>query len=211
MNNNKKDSNENFSLPEIQLPYNNNSLFFNLIGVANVFLNILAYGENAADDARLLTGTTLEHSVRILSQQGEINGRLRVKLEIVSIKKLMPTNEHESVAYSKARAIKYRLHVIDARDLPIQYCNLVFCQYKFWFQSQPIVVRSLDDEDDDQQHTDGHIQTSGENKQAIVNFNHVTEFEVQTNEDFDEYCSDGALAIEVYSQRRKVGRNEEAS
>lgn len=179
------------------------SYYYNLIGVANLFLDVL-YND---------VFIPFEYDIPIINQQGEIAGRLRVKLQRLNTDVYFGNSEHDSLGLnstqedsesiqssdneltnSKRNIIKCRLSIIKAYDLPLNMNNLVFCQYQFWTQAEPVVVRSLED--------DSPTQTS-------VKFDHQADFTIEANEDFMEYCQDGALSIEVMCHRYNLNQSSQ--
>lgn len=167
--------------------------YHNLIGVANLFLDVL-YND---------VFIPFEYDIPVINQQGEIAGRLRVKLQRINTDTYFNSendssgvNEDNMSIHSdsttgnqstKRNEIKFQFSIVKAYDLPINLNNLVFCQYQFWSQKDPVIVSSLD--------------TESPNKKKMVRFDHEAEFTIETNEDFLEYCLDGALSIEVLCHR----------
>ena len=160
---------------------NEDESHFSLIGVANLFLDPLFV------DACI----GFEYDVPIVSQQAEISGRLRVRLQRVESRSDIETNVEEEIiddskealpnTNSKSRVLHFKLSIIEAFDLPRRLNNLVFCQYRFWGHTKPFLVQSL-------------VETR---EKYQVKFNYEKEFHVDCTEEFTEYCIDGALSIEV--------------
>ena len=158
---------------------------YNLIGVANLFLDLLYHD----------TIIEFDYNLPIINQQGEIAGRLRVKLLRLN-SFFSNTNETDSSSSgrgevvevdSKRNTIKFRLTILEAYDLPFHLNQLVFCKYRFWGAEKEIRVKQL-------------IEKNNSSR-SILKFNHEKEFEIETNEDFFDYCLDSALSIEILSHR----------
>ncbi|XP_069051063.1 kinesin-like protein KIF13A isoform X3 [Lepisosteus oculatus] len=171
----------------------------NLIGVANVFLECLFHD------------VKLQYAVPIISQQGEVAGRLHVELMRVSgavPERLVggddsSENSSESGSYEimdnhgeivhMAKKLTCRVKIKEATGLPLNLSNFVFCQYTFWDQSEPTVAPPMVNPD----------KPSPKNKdvQFTVKFEHCKDYVVHVTEEFLEFMSEGALAIEVWGHR----------
>ncbi|XP_069074451.1 kinesin-like protein KIF13A isoform X3 [Pleurodeles waltl] len=171
----------------------------NLIGVANVFLECLFY------DVKLL------YAVPIISQQGEVAGRLHV--EVMRVTGAVPeclvgdddSSENSSESGSlevmdnngeivyRAKKLTCRVKIKEATGLPLNLSNFVFCQYTFWDQCEPTVAPPMVNPD----------MPSPWNKEAqfTVKFAQSKDFVVHVTEEFLEFISEGALAIEVWGHR----------
>uniref|UniRef100_I3J4I3 Kinesin family member 13A n=1 Tax=Oreochromis niloticus TaxID=8128 RepID=I3J4I3_ORENI len=132
----------------------------NLIGVANIFLECLFHD------------VKLQYAVPIISQQGEVAGRLHVELMRVS------------------GAVPERL---DATGLPLNLSNFVFCQYTFWEHGEPTVAPPMVSPD--------RPSPRSPDAQFTVQFDHCKDYVVHVTDEFLEFISDGALAIEVWGHR----------
>ncbi|XP_032869740.1 kinesin-like protein KIF13A isoform X4 [Amblyraja radiata] len=171
----------------------------NLIGVANVFLECLYH------DAKL------DYAVPIISQQGEVAGRLHV--EVTRVNGAIPerldggddSSENSSESGScevmdnngdivhMTRKLTCRVKIKEATGLPINLSNFVFCQYIFWEHSEQTVAPPMVNPD----------RPSLKNKavQYMVKFDHSKDFVVHVTEEFLEFIAEGALAIEVWGHR----------
>ena len=131
-----------------------------------------------------------EYNAPIINQQGEIGGKLRVKLKRLDTEQFYSSideNEATTQAQQQQRKLlKFRLKIIEASDIPFNLSHQVFCKYRFWTDDKPTLVKPSSD-------------TSG--SKTLVKFNHHNEFEIETSEDFFDYCVDSALSIEVLSHR----------
>ncbi|KFV88419.1 Kinesin-like KIF13A, partial [Struthio camelus australis] len=171
----------------------------NLIGVANVFLECL------------FSDVKLQYAVPIISQQGEVAGRLHV--EVMRITGSVPervvegddSSENSSESGSlevmdsngeiiqRAKKLSCRVKIKEATGLPPNLSNFVFCQYTFWDQFESTVAAPVVDPD----------VPSPQSKEAhfAVTFSHCKDYVVNVTEEFLEFISEGALAIEVWGHR----------
>uniref|UniRef100_A0A8C3TU53 Kinesin family member 13A n=1 Tax=Catharus ustulatus TaxID=91951 RepID=A0A8C3TU53_CATUS len=171
----------------------------NLIGVANVFLECLFYD------------VKLQYAVPIISQQGEVAGRLHV--EVMRVTGSVPervvegddSSENSSESGSlevtdnngeiihRAKKLSCRVKIKEATGLPPNLSNFVFCQYTFWDQCESTVAAPVVDPDvPSSQSKDSHF---------TVIFSHCKDYVVNVTEEFLEFISEGALAIEVWGHR----------
>ncbi|XP_066848179.1 kinesin-like protein KIF13A isoform X4 [Anser cygnoides] len=171
----------------------------NLIGVANVFLECLFYD------------VKLQYAVPIISQQGEVAGRLHV--EVMRVTGSVPervvegddSSENSSESGSlevtdnngeiihRAKKLSCRVKIKEATGLPPSLSNFVFCQYTFWDQCESTVAAPVVDPDvPPPQSKDAHF---------TVTFSHCKDYVVNVTEEFLEFISEGALAIEVWGHR----------
>ncbi|XP_053530754.1 kinesin-like protein KIF13A isoform X4 [Ictalurus punctatus] len=171
----------------------------NLIGVANVFLECL------------FQDVKLQYAVPIISQQGEVAGRLHV--ELMRVCGAVPErlvggddsseNSSESGSYEvmdtngdivhMAKKLTCRVRIRKATGLPLNLSNFVFCQYMFWEQAEPAVAPPMVSPDMPPSRT--------ADAQFTVLFDHCKDFVVHVSDEFVEFISDGALAIEVWGHR----------
>uniref|UniRef100_H3A1E4 Kinesin family member 13A n=1 Tax=Latimeria chalumnae TaxID=7897 RepID=H3A1E4_LATCH len=172
----------------------------NLIGVANAFLECLFHD------------VKLQYAVPVISQQGEVSGRLHV--EVMRVSGAVPErlvggddsseNSSESGSYEVMdsngdivhMAKKLTCRVVRIREvtgLPLNLSNFVFCQYTFWDQSEATVAPPMVNPD----------MPSPRSKEAqfTVKFDHCKDYVVHVTEEFLEFISEGALAIEVWGHR----------
>ncbi|XP_078085577.1 kinesin-like protein KIF13B isoform X3 [Mustelus asterias] len=167
-----------------------------LIGVANVFLELLFYD------------VKLQYAVPIINQKGEVAGRLHVEVVRTSgdlndriaggEDALDSPNESETQERETARTIVCRIKILQATGLPRHLSNFVFCQYTFWDQTEPIIVAP---------EVDPSSSTSaGKDPECMVVFDHCKEFSVNLSEDLLEYLSEGALAFQVYGHKSRDSR-----
>ncbi|XP_011242678.1 kinesin-like protein KIF13A isoform X18 [Mus musculus] len=170
----------------------------NLIGVANVFLECL------------FCDVKLQYAVPIISQQGEVAGRLHV--EVTRITGTIPermaeddSSENSSESGSlevvdssgevihRVKKLTCRVIIKEATGLPISLSNFVFCQYTFWDQCESTVAAPVVDPD--------VPSPQSKDAQYTVTFSHCKDYVVTVTEEFLEFISDGALAIEVWGHR----------
>ncbi|KFP87493.1 Kinesin-like KIF13A, partial [Apaloderma vittatum] len=171
----------------------------NLIGVANVFLECL------------FSDVKLQYAVPIISQQGEVAGRLHV--EVMRVTGSVPervvegddSSENSSESGSlevvdnngeiihRVKKLSCRVKIKEATGLPPNLSNFVFCQYTFWDQCESTVAAPVVDPDvPSPQSKDAHF---------TVTFSHCKDYVVNVTEEFLEFISEGALAIEVWGHR----------
>ncbi|GAB1298140.1 Kinesin-like protein KIF13A [Apodemus speciosus] len=171
----------------------------NLIGVANVFLECL------------FCDVKLQYAVPIISQQGSsVAGRLHV--EVMRVTGTVPervseddSSENSSESGSlevvdssgevihRVKKLTCRVIIKEATGLPISLSNFVFCQYTFWDQCESTVAAPVVDPD--------VPSPQSKDAQYTVTFSHCKDYVVTVTEEFLEFISDGALAIEVWGHR----------
>ncbi|XP_077537872.1 kinesin heavy chain 73 isoform X2 [Haemaphysalis longicornis] len=162
----------------------------NLIGVANVFLEVLFHN------------VRLSYHVPIISQQGEIAGRLHV--EISKTDGVLPDRAGDLDGSFRGslldisddgsgRQVTVRVAIKSAVGLPPSLSNFVFCQYTFWNHTEAVVVAPIVD-------TDAKPISPGDTN-TVFKFSHVQDFVVPVTEEFMEHCAEGALSIEVWGHR----------
>uniref|UniRef100_A0A3P9CAJ3 Kinesin family member 13A n=1 Tax=Maylandia zebra TaxID=106582 RepID=A0A3P9CAJ3_9CICH len=171
----------------------------NLIGVANIFLECLFHD------------VKLQYAVPIISQQGEVAGRLHV--ELMRVSGAVPErlcsgddsseNSSENSCYEvmdtngeivhMAKRLTCRVRIKDATGLPLNLSNFVFCQYMFWEHGEPTVAPPMVSPD--------RPSPRSPDAQFTVQFDHCKDYVVHVTDEFLEFISDGALAIEVWGHR----------
>lgn len=161
----------------------------NLIGVANIFLEVLFHD------------VTLDYHTPIISQQGEVAGRLQVEISRTAgqfPQDRMCESASESSHDSRDdvydtdpgyNQITCRVSIKQATGLPLTLSNFVFCQYTFWGH-QEMVVPVVNSE-----------RGKNKNQNKTFKFEHTKDYTVTLNEEFLEHCADGALSIEVWGHR----------
>uniref|UniRef100_A0A8D1MZS1 Kinesin motor domain-containing protein n=1 Tax=Sus scrofa TaxID=9823 RepID=A0A8D1MZS1_PIG len=170
----------------------------NLIGVANVFLECL------------FCDVKLQYAVPIISQQGEVSGRLHV--EVMRVTGAVPervveddSSENSSESGSlevvdssgevihRVKKLTCRVKIKEATGLPLSLSNFVFCQYTFWDQCESTVAAPV---------VDPEVPSpQSKDAQYTVTFSHCKDYVVNVTEEFLEFISEGALAIEVWGHR----------
>uniref|UniRef100_A0AAX7U086 Kinesin family member 13A n=1 Tax=Astatotilapia calliptera TaxID=8154 RepID=A0AAX7U086_ASTCA len=153
----------------------------NLIGVANIFLECLFHD------------VKLQYAVPIISQQGEVAGRLHVELMRVSgaVPERLCSGDDSSENSSENSC--YEVRIRDATGLPLNLSNFVFCQYMFWEHGEPTVAPPMVSPD--------RPSPRSPDAQFTVQFDHCKDYVVHVTDEFLEFISDGALAIEVWGHR----------
>ncbi|XP_035992123.1 kinesin-like protein KIF13B isoform X5 [Fundulus heteroclitus] len=161
-----------------------------LIGVANVFLSCLFYD------------VKLQYAVPIINQKGEVAGRLHV--EVMRVGGGLEDNmaggdesDNNQDSEFEDRKLVCSIKILQATGLPQHLSNFVFCQYSFWDQSEPtIVAPEVDPSSSSPNSKDPH---------CMVVFDSCKEQAVSVTEDFIEYLTEGAVAIEVYGHKQSDG------
>ncbi|XP_068426812.1 kinesin-like protein KIF13A isoform X7 [Clinocottus analis] len=171
----------------------------NLIGVANIFLECLFHD------------VKLQYAVPIISQQGEVAGRLHI--ELMRVSGVVPErlsggddsseNSSESSCFEVmdtngeivhiAKRLTCRVRIREATGLPLNLSNFVFCQYTFWEHGEPTVAPPMVSPD--------IPSPRSPDAQFTVQFDHCKDYIVHVTDEFLEFISDGALAIEVWGHR----------
>ncbi|XP_022106893.1 kinesin-like protein KIF13A isoform X4 [Acanthaster planci] len=176
-----------------------------LIGVANIFLEVLFH------DVRL------DYAVPIISQQGEVAGKLHIEIQRISGS--IPATDHSVDSQSESSnesssgyegledhepegglavgaPLMCRIKIKEATDLPPSLAHFVFCQYTFWGVDGPTVVPPLINPDLEE--LPGRPK---DGSKGSMRFSHSKEFTVNVSEDFIEHALEGSLAIEVWGHR----------
>ncbi|XP_063219921.1 kinesin-like protein KIF13A isoform X3 [Bacillus rossius redtenbacheri] len=165
----------------------------NLIGVANVFLEVLFHD------------VSLDYHTPIISQQGEVAGRLQVELGRVygsfphdriceAASDSSGDSGREDEDTSTNNQVTCRVTIKQASGLPLSLSNFVFCQYSFWGHPDSIAVPPVVNPEEP-------VHSSFGRDSMTFKFDHTRDFVVAVNEEFIEHCSDGALSIEVWGHR----------
>ncbi|KAF3424428.1 hypothetical protein E2986_04046 [Frieseomelitta varia] len=201
----RKDPNNCQRLPAIkdevpgktQDPFYESQENHNLIGVANVFLEVLFH------DVRL------DYHTPIISQQGEVAGRLQVEISRISghfpqdriceaaSESSADSTSSEPEDYSGSSFITCRVTIKQATGLPLSLSHFVFCQYMFCGHPDPIVVPAIDNSEQ----LNSNCQT-GQRDSLVFKFNHTKDFTVPITEEFIEHCSGGIYQLRQGQQRR---------
>ncbi|PIC17645.1 hypothetical protein B9Z55_023818 [Caenorhabditis nigoni] len=149
----------------------------NLVGVANVFLEVLFH------DLRL------DYQVPIISQQGEVAGRLHVQIFRVVTQEEIDNQANTGPDSLLGKTITCRVRIKRASGLPEKLSNFVFCQYSFFNISELLVVAPANE------------AANHSSCPTTVIFEHQRDFNVTVTEEFMEYVRDDALSIEVWGHR----------
>ncbi|RUS88910.1 hypothetical protein EGW08_003349, partial [Elysia chlorotica] len=171
--------------PVVGDPFYESQENHNLIGVANIFLECLFHN------------VKLDYHVPIISQQGEVAGKLHIEISKLGGAILdryidMASDSDDDSPVPMGAPLLVRVCIKEARGLPLALSNFVFCQYSFWSEAEACVVPPEINPDTSQQR-DEHT--------ANFSFNHERHFRVPITEEFIEHCSEGALSIEVWGHR----------
>ncbi|XP_017472361.1 PREDICTED: kinesin-like protein KIF13B [Rhagoletis zephyria] len=161
----------------------------NLIGVANIFLEVLFHD------------VKLDYHTPIISQQGEVAGRLQVEVEriagqmpqdrmceSISESSTDSRDEYDDPVDPMSNQITCRVSIKSATGLPLSLSNFVFCQYTFWGHQETVVPVI-------------NAEAPSHDQNMVFKFEHTKDFTVTINEEFLEHCIEGALSIEVWGHR----------
>ena len=157
----------------------------NLIGVANIFLEVLFH------DVRL------DYHTPIISQQGEVAGRLQVEISRISgqfpqdriceaaSESSADSTSSEAEDYSGGSShITCRVTIKQATGLPLSLSHFVFCQYMFWNHPEPIVVPPM---------INAELPNSncitGQRDSLTFKFDDTKDFTVPITEEFMEHAA----------------------
>lgn len=168
-------------------PFSESTENHSLIGVANIFLSVLFHDVN------------LDYHTPIISQQGEVAGRLQVQIQRISGTFAQDHNSDCSDGSNSGDenpVMAIRVTVKNAAGLPPSLSHFVFCQYNFWGCESTVVPPT-----DPDQNSNDILKIGQTTDVALFTFNHTQEFIVPVTEEFMEHCSEGALSIEVYGHR----------
>lgn len=166
----------------------------NLIGVANIFLEALFHD------------VCLDYHTPIISQQGEVAGRLQIELSRTA--GMLPQDRvceaasdgssdsgpEDDDINGNGNIVRVCVNIKQASGLPLSLSHFVFCQYTFWNHPEPIVVPPV-------VNPEHQIHSAGHKESLMFKFNHIKEFTVPIAEEFLEHCAEGALSIEVWGHR----------
>ncbi|GLD59555.1 kinesin-like protein KIF13B, partial [Lates japonicus] len=159
-----------------------------LIGVANVFLACLFYD------------VKLQYAVPIINQKGEVAGRLHVEV-------WRGTEDSEEVGPGQfdtqlsntdgdpqERKLDCVVKILQATGLPRHLSNFVFCLYHFWGQEEPVFIAP--------EVAPSSSSSASRDPQCTVVFDSAKELSVPVSDDFVEFLTEGAVAIEVYGHKQ---------
>uniref|UniRef100_A0A8C6V1K7 Kinesin family member 13Bb n=1 Tax=Neogobius melanostomus TaxID=47308 RepID=A0A8C6V1K7_9GOBI len=157
-----------------------------LIGVANVFLASLFYD------------VKLQYAVPIINQKGEVAGRLHVEVWRGTETSEESVSQVDALSSADGERQERKLYcvvkILQATGLPRHLSNFVFCQYHFWGQEEPVFVAP--------EMASPGSPAASRDPQCTVVFDSAKELAVSVSEDFVEYLSDGAVAIEMYGHKQ---------
>nr|XP_012228437.1 PREDICTED: kinesin-like protein KIF13A isoform X2 [Linepithema humile] len=179
-----------------QDPFYESQENYNLIGVANIFLEVLFH------DVRL------DYHTPIISQQGEVAGRLQVEIsrisgqfpqdricEAASESSADSTSSEPDDYTGGSSHITCRVTIKQATGLPLSLSHFVFCQYMFWGHPEPIAVPPMVNAELP------NPNCTGQRDSLAFKFEHTKDFTVPITEEFMEHATEGALSIEVWGHR----------
>uniref|UniRef100_A0A6Q2WZM4 Kinesin family member 13A n=1 Tax=Esox lucius TaxID=8010 RepID=A0A6Q2WZM4_ESOLU len=134
------------------------------------------------------------YAVPIISQQGEVAGRLNVELMRVSGAVPERLVGGDDSSENSSESSMYEVRIREATGLPLNLSNFVFCQYTFWEGAEPTVAPPVVS-------PDTPTTPRSPDAQFTVRFDHCKDYVVHVTEEFLEFISDGGLAIEVWGHR----------
>ena len=164
-----------------------------LIGVANIFLEVLFY------DVRLT------YAAPIISKHGKIVGQLHFDIERTGGS--FP-QDRDADAYSdscsdvpennadpeESGRVQFRLRIHEASGISPVFCHDIYCNYSVCDQSEMTHVQSV--------YTGLALESvHKEQVTSSIIFNHSQEYSVEVSEDFMDQCLNGSVAVEVYGRR----------
>ncbi|XP_050554859.1 kinesin-like protein KIF13B isoform X13 [Spodoptera frugiperda] len=172
----------------------------NLIGVANVFLEALFHD------------VTLDYHTPIISQQGEVAGRLQV--EISRVAGQFPQDriceaasdssgdmrDDDDPADTATQQVTIRVSIKQATGLPPSLSHFVFCQYSLG-AGEPVVVPPVVSADTPPAAPQAPPLSPRHQSLVTFRFDHKKDFTIPLTEEFIEHCAEGALSIEVWGHR----------
>lgn len=146
----------------------------------------------------------LDYHTPIISQQGEVAGRLQVEISRIAgqfPQDRMCESQSESSHGSRDdydddkdidnhNQITCKIAIKQATGLPLSLSNFVFCQYTFWGHQEAVVPV-----------IDQNCNLPAVNQNMTFKFDHEKDYTVSVNEEFLEHCAEGALSIEVWGHR----------
>uniref|UniRef100_A0A8D1AB50 Kinesin family member 13A n=1 Tax=Sus scrofa TaxID=9823 RepID=A0A8D1AB50_PIG len=168
--------------------------------------NFLAEEMNKLTDYQV----TLQIPAANLSANRKVAGRLHV--EVMRVTGAVPervveddSSENSSESGSlevvdssgevihRVKKLTCRVKIKEATGLPLSLSNFVFCQYTFWDQCESTVAAPV---------VDPEVPSpQSKDAQYTVTFSHCKDYVVNVTEEFLEFISEGALAIEVWGHR----------
>ncbi|XP_057308656.1 kinesin-like protein KIF13A isoform X3 [Hydractinia symbiolongicarpus] len=158
-----------------------------LIGVATVWLECL------------YQNVPLDYSAPVISQQGEVCGRLSVEIKrlqdenaTLSIDGDSFSDDEDNEGLSLGSSVKVQITIKEVHGLPLSLCNYVFCQYTFFDQGLTVVPP-----------LNAATSPVSSSKSNSMMFDHTKMFVIDIEEEFLDYVTDGSLAIEVYGNRSR--------
>lgn len=130
----------------------------------------------------------LDYHTPIISQQGEVAGRLQV--EISRISGQMPQDrmcesgsdtssdfrDYDDYSDASNNQIVCRINIKQATGLPLSLSNFVFCQYTFWGHQEKVVPVI-------------NPERPSHSQSMIYKFDHSEDYTIPMTEEFYEHCT----------------------
>jgi len=175
-----------FLSPETD-PFYESQESHSLIGVANMYMDVLFHD------------VKLNYYVPIISQQGEVAGKLQVELSLIEGQfpkdRMCESDDGDNFDSQDdefSSFVTCRVSINQVCGLPASLSHFVFCQYNFFGHTESVVVPPLMSNDDQDRRNQNDVR---------IRFDHVKDFTVAVTEELIDLCTDGALSIEVWGHR----------
>ncbi|KAL7671372.1 hypothetical protein ACOME3_006272 [Neoechinorhynchus agilis] len=140
---------------------------------------------------------TFTYPSPIFNRQGEIVGRLNVCLRRLVDNKCSPESSLSvQVTFYKIafKFIEFQIRIRDATDLPFHLTNNVFCQYTFFDEAEPTIVKS--------QHQSSSERAIRFSNKSMIMFNHKNIFRLLDKEKIARFNrlaeNGGVFSLQVY-------------
>lgn len=138
----------------------------------------------------------LNYHTPIISQQGEVAGRLQVEISRISgqfpqdriceaaSETSTDSGSSEIDDYNGSSHITCRVTIKQASGLPLSLSHFVFCQYMFWGYSELFVVPPVVNTE-----LPSSNCVTGQKDSPAFKFEHTKDFIVPITEEFMEHCA----------------------
>lgn len=153
-----------------------------LLGVANVFLECLHHSVPHDYPAPIIAPTGIEcGKLRVIIQRIPLDTAEEVDAGVLEV-------VDEESELRPGMVIHCQITLVEAMGLPKEYCHYMFCQYKFWGESDATIIPPLLQQE---KLPDG-----------VQRFNHVKVAKIEVTEEFLDFLDQGVLSVEVWGHRR---------
>ena len=140
-----------------------------LIGVANVYLNVLKHK------------VKFDYNAPIIGQEGKVCGKLLIEIEVVESLAAREETDNDELSENSSQSgqaeneIRFRLNIKSAVGVAPSLAHFVFCQYAFWGDTEMVVVPSL---------ASSVLATNKKDDTSDIRFNYSREISRKTSEEF---------------------------